>query len=110
MKNFLYYVAAVTLLFTMSLPSKAGTKDELRELLDGKQIVYDGVCWFDAKNVITFKQESKKSVKRCVVGMELPDQSKHYILLINKNGATELLVYDEKTKQQKLLWWNGHEA
>lgn len=88
----------------------AGTETELRELLDNKQIVYNGVCWFDKQGVLTFKAEEKRDVKRCVVGMELPDQTKHYVLLMDDKGAKELLVYDETTKKQTSLWRKGTEV
>lgn len=97
-------------LWAVACNVKAGTQDELRELLDNKIIVYNGVCWFDKKNILTFKTEDKVTVKRCVVGMELPDQTKHYVLLTGKGGATELLVYDETTKTQKSLWRTGTEV
>ena len=108
MKGVLVILATLAL-FAVS-QAKAGTEAELRDLLDNKQIAYNGVCWFDQKGVLTFKNDEKKAVKRCVVGMELPDQTKHYVLILGDHGATELLVFDETTKKQTSLWRKGTEV
>ncbi len=97
-------ILATLLLFGVAV---AGTQDELREHLDGKQIVYNGVCYFKKDGGITFSHKEMHVTKRCVVGMELPDQTKHYILLIDEKGAKELLLYNEKDKSQKSIWRAG---
>lgn len=98
-------------IFACVIPkAHAGTQDELRELLGEKQVVYNGVCYFKQDGGLTFKRDEMKVTKRCVVGMDLPDTTKHYVLVIGEQGATELLLYDETTKEQKTLWRKGTEV
>lgn len=99
--NFLYYLAATVLMLTMSPPAKA---NELGPHLEGKKIVYVGTCFFDKDGVLTFSHDKKKLVVKCVVGMALPDQSKHFVLVYINDKPAKLVVYDETTKKQETLW------
>jgi len=99
--NFLYYLAATVLMLTMSVPAKA---NDLQPHLEGKKLVYVGTCWFDKDGTLTFSHNAKKLVVKCVVGMALPDQSKHFVLTYMNDKPAKLVVYDEKTKKQETLW------
>lgn len=85
----------------LALPVKA---NELMRILEGKFVVYKGTCLFDKKGKLTFKQEDKKTVVPCVVGMAPDDQTKHYVLVLNNGEPEKLYLYDEKDKSQKILW------
>lgn len=85
----------------MAFPVKA---NELKPHLEGKKVVYVGSCWFDKNGVITFNKNEKKFSFDCVVGMVLPDQTKHYILIYVNNKPVKLVMYDETTKKQVTLW------
>lgn len=89
------------LLFGLAVKARAG---ELEDLLKGKAVVYIGTCWFDAKGVLTFKRENMTRTERCVVGMELPDTTRHFVMLVTERGPKELLVWDERTQVQEKLW------
>lgn len=91
----------VILAMMFSMTAKA---NDLEELLKGKVVVYNGACWFDKNGKLTFKDKDKKVVERCVVGMELPDQTKHYILIFKDGQPTKLILYNEKENSQKTLW------
>lgn len=101
MRNLPYYLAVVALSVTMQMEAKA---QSLEQLLEGKTVVYVGVCWFNKAGTLTFKRSDVKVTTDCVVGMTPDDQTLHYILVTKDNKAVKLVVYDEKTKKQKLLW------
>lgn len=67
------------------------------------KIVYKGTCWLDDNGVLTFKKEERKSVLQCFVGMDMPDETKHYVLLFFNNEPAKLVLYDETTKKQTTL-------
>ncbi len=98
------WIAFILSLFLAAHKAHAGTEKELRDLLDDKQIVYKGTCWFDQQGILTFKNDLRKVTEQCVVGMKLPDQTKHYVLLYGDKGATKLILFDETTKSQEVLW------
>lgn len=99
--NFKWYLALVLVLWAMCQPAKAG---DLDKHLEGKKLVYVGVCWFDKNGVLTFDNNKKKAVIKCAVGMAIPDQTKHYILLYYNDKPAKLVMYDETTKKQVTLW------
>ena len=99
-------------LWAVACKAKAGTLDELATALDGVSKVYPqaadvGSCWFDENGAVTFKKDAMKTSRMCIVGMKLPDTTVHYLLLGDEDGATELIVFDEKDKSQKVLWKKG---
>lgn len=98
--NILYYLAAAILMLTMSVPAKA----DLLKHLEGKKLVYVGVCWFDKDGTLTFDNKARKTVLDCSVGMALPDETKHYVLLYHNKKPSKLVMYDETTKKQVTLW------
>lgn len=77
---------------------------ELKELLENKTAVYKGSCNVTKDGVLTFKKEETVASIPCIVGMELPDETKHYVLFYYNNMPAKLVVYDEKTKTQVTLW------
>lgn len=100
------WIALIIALFAGSQKVNAGTTDELREHLDGKVPVHNGVCWFDPQGKFSYTKQ--KASKRCVVGKDPEDVDKEYLLILDgKEQATELLLYDPKTKVQKSLWKRG---
>jgi len=99
--NIKWYIGLILVLVAMSFPAKA---NELGPHLEGKKIVYVGTCFFDKDGTLTFSHDAKKLVVKCVVGMALPDQSKHFVLTYMNDKPAKLVVYDEKTKKQETLW------
>ena len=99
--NIKYYIGLILVLVAMSFPAKA---NELLPHLEGKKLVYVGTCWFDKEGVLTFSNDKKKAVVKCAVGMALPDQSKHYVLVYLNDKPAKLVMYDETTKTQVTLW------
>ena len=91
----------------LAISADAKADEALLNHLQGKTVVYQGSCQFDAKGNLTFKQENMKTVEPCVVGMELPDESRHYILLFEGRKPKKLILYNEKDKTQKTLWVSG---
>ena len=88
--------------------AKAGTDKEFMELMADKDLVYNGVCSVRKDGTLTFKNEEKKYTVRCLVGMVLPDQSKHYVVYLDhKNIAIKVILYDEATKKETTLWMRG---
>lgn len=88
-------------LFAVSMKAKAG---ELERHLEGKKVVYIGVCWMDQNGILTFDDKQKKQVIKCVVGMEPNDTTKHYVLVFKNDKPSKLIMFDEKTKEQVTLW------
>lgn len=79
MKNFLYYLAAVTLLVTMSFPVKAGYLD-----LTGADVIGEAqVCVFKGK------------IRACVL---LEKGGKRYQVVADQKG--ELYIYLVETKEE----------
>lgn len=99
--NIKYYIGLILVLVAMSFPAKA---NELRPHLEGKKLVYVGTCWFDKDGVLTFTHDKKKLEVKCAVGMALPDQTKHYVLVYLNDKPAKLVMYDETTKTQVTLW------
>lgn len=99
--NIKWYLALVAILVMMSFPAKA---NELLPHLEGKKLVYVGVCWFDKNGILTFSDIEKKAVVKCAVGMALPDETKHYVIIYLNEKPAKLVMYDEKTKKQVTLW------
>lgn len=100
-------LVVLTTLSLWGIACKAKADEVLDGLLLGKQVVYVGTCWFRSDGVLTFKSEERKRVEQCVVGMALPDTTKHYVLVVTARGPKELLVYDETKKVQRQLWYGG---
>jgi len=98
----------VVLYLMLVTNAKAGTDKEFIELMSDKALVYNGVCNLRKDGTLTFNNDEKKYTVRCVVGMVLPDQSKHYIVYLDeKETAVKVVLYDEKTKKETTLWTRG---
>lgn len=95
------YFAMLLLFF--SFKAFAGEHPAIKHM-EGKQLVYVGTCWFDQSGVLTFSKEKRKTVFKCAVGMALPDETKHYVLVYINDKPARLVMYDEKTKKQVTLW------
>lgn len=102
-------VVLVTIaLFGAAMRVKAEPTEVLQSKLDGVVRVYTGSCRFDARGVLTFKHDETKTSVSCNVGMKLPDQTVHYIVVFDQNDRpVELRVFDEKTKTQRTEWRAG---
>lgn len=104
--NLKWYVA-LFLVLVMS-QAKAGTDKEFLELMGEKSVVYQGVCNFRKDGTFTFKNEDMAYQFPCVVGMDLPDQTKHYLVILDKKGmAVKVILFDETTKKETVLWLRG---
>jgi hypothetical protein len=74
----------------------------LNNTLKGKDMVYQGSCWFDKKGILTFKKPELVNSYPCMVFMD-KDQTKHYVLY-NDGKYGNVILFDEKTKEQTFLW------
>jgi hypothetical protein len=99
--NAKWYLGLILVLIAMSFPAKS---NDLLPHLEGKKLVYVGVCWFDKSGVLTFTRQKKKLEVKCAVGMALPDETKHYVLVYLNEKPVKLVMYDEKIKTQVVLW------
>lgn len=88
----------------MAMMMMSAKADELSALLKNKVVVYNGVCWLTKQGNLTFNNDKKNVAERCIVGMELPDESNHYVLILRNNKPFSLFVYNDKEKKQRLLW------
>jgi len=100
MKLFVLLLAMMTVMVTAEAKD-----DDLARHLEGKKLVYIGQCNVTKEGVLTFKKEETKYVVDCAVGMELPDETKHYVLFYYNKKPAKLVMYDETTKKQVTLWF-----
>jgi hypothetical protein len=108
MHNLKFYLALVLILVMSQMQAKAGTDKEFLTLMEGKTPVYQGVCNFRKDGTFTFNNKDVKYQFPCIVGMALPDQTKHYLVILNDKGmAQKVILFDEKTKKEKTLWTRG---
>ena len=104
-------VVLVTLfLFGLSLKVLAGTEAELHKLIDGKSVIYNGVCTIGKKGELVFTPKEAKVTLRCIVGMEQTDVDKHYVLLYVNDAPARLVLYNKQDKSQTTLWTNLKEV
>jgi len=102
------WTIAVAISFLFAGNAKAGTDKEFLDLMGEKDIVYTGVCNFRKDGTFTFKNNDMAYQFPCVVGMDLPDQTKHYLVILDKRGvAVKVILFDETTKKETVLWLRG---
>jgi len=79
--------------------------NELRTLLQGKSVVYEGTCHLTKDGKFAETANRNYTVHRCIVGVDWNEPGEIYYALIYHEGKAEkLLRVNKDTKEQTIIW------
>ena len=98
-------IIIAVILLSLSTFSYAG---DVEEILEGKEVEFQGVCSFNAKNELVFTKKDAVKQYLCVVGFENAKSPKRWVGLVDEKGYHTIILIDIKTMVQKVLWKRGN--
>jgi len=109
-KGILWIALVVGLWGLLAPKARAESEERLNELISDKYVIYVGTCNVGANGDLVFPPAPPKVALKCIVGIGLDDEQKHYVLLYVNDRAARLVLFDKVAGTQTQLWRAGKET